>query len=184
MLKRFLVFTGAIVAAVIVPGSALATNGSDMSQARQGTAAYHDINVAGHAGYAEFRDAAGIACIDKPGVGGMGIHYLKGALAGDAVVDPANPELLVYAPRQDGTLRLAALEYVIFQSAWTGAGHSASVPPSLFGQNFELVKDETYPPDYTPNRYHLPAFWELHAWVWENNQAGMFEDWNTKVVCS
>jgi len=183
MRTRLLILTGAVVAAALIPGSALATSGSDMTRARQGTAAYHNLDKAKAAGYSQFTDAAGIACIDKPGTGGMGIHYLKGSLAGDAVVDPANPELLVYAPAPDGKLRLAALEYVIFQSAWTGAGHAADVPPTLFGQDFELVKDETYAPDYTQNRYHLPAFWELHAWVWENNRDGMFADWNPAVVC-
>jgi hypothetical protein len=23
----------------------------------------------------------------------------------------------------------------------------------------------------------------LHAWVWKNNPAGMFEDWNPTVTC-
>jgi hypothetical protein len=34
-----------------------------------------------------------------------------------------------------------------------------------------------------PNRYGLPAFWELHAWVWRHNPNGLFDDWNPRVSC-
>jgi len=33
------------------------------------------------------------------------------------------------------------------------------------------------------NRYGLPPFYELHAWLWKHNPAGMFDDWNPRVVC-
>ena len=35
----------------------------------------------------------------------------------------------------------------------------------------------------TPNRYGLPAFYELHVWAWEHNPNGNFADWNTTVSC-
>jgi hypothetical protein len=35
-----------------------------------------------------------------------------------------------------------------------------------------------------PNRYRLPAFYELHVWAWRHNPAGMFADWNPNVACS
>ena len=34
-----------------------------------------------------------------------------------------------------------------------------------------------------PNRYGVPTFYELHLWVWEHNQNGLFNDWNSKVSC-
>jgi hypothetical protein len=34
-----------------------------------------------------------------------------------------------------------------------------------------------------PNRYRLPAFYELHVWAWEDNPNGSFADWNTLVSC-
>ena len=34
-----------------------------------------------------------------------------------------------------------------------------------------------------PNRYGLPAFYELHVWAWEHNPNGSFADWNTQVSC-
>ncbi len=34
-----------------------------------------------------------------------------------------------------------------------------------------------------PNRYALPAFYELHVWAWEENPSGSFSDWNPRVSC-
>jgi hypothetical protein len=34
-----------------------------------------------------------------------------------------------------------------------------------------------------PNRFGLPAFYELHVWAWEDNPKGNFSDWNTHVTC-
>ena len=28
-----------------------------------------------------------------------------------------------------------------------------------------------------------PAFYLMHAWVWKDNPAGMFADWNPDVTC-
>jgi hypothetical protein len=140
----------------------------DLSKARAATAGYHHIDKAVAAGYAEFRDAQGIACIDNP-AGGMGIHYVKLSLV-DGVVNPAAPEALVYEPQRNGRLRLVAAEYIVPAAAWSG-----SEPPSLFGQEFELIG--------SPNRYGLDPFYELHAWLWKHNPSGMFEDWNPRVEC-
>jgi hypothetical protein len=105
--------------------------------------------------------------------GAMGIHFVNGAYVGTADVDPAKPEALVYEPEGNGKLRLVALEYVTFQAAWD-ATHSA--PPELFGQTFNFTP--------APNRYGLPAFYSLHAWIWKNNPAGMFAMWNPDVSCA
>jgi hypothetical protein len=104
----------------------------------------------------------------------MGIHYVNGSRI-DSVLDPARPEVLVYEPQPDGSMQLGALEYVIFASDWAGEG-----PPQLYGQDFEYMpgQDEAH-----PNRYGLPAFWELHAWVWKTNPDGVFADWNPRVTC-
>jgi hypothetical protein len=145
-----------------------------LRRARAATAAYRDVDTAHAAGYTLLKDAAGIACIDKPGVGAMGIHYVNGALVDDPAVKASTPEALVYEPQPDGQLRLVALEYVVLQSAWEHAGNED--PPSLFGQEFELVP--------SGNRYGLPPFYELHAWVWKDNPSGTFNDWNPEVSCA
>jgi len=45
----------------------------------------------------------------------------------------------------------------------------------LFGQQFDVTD--------AGNRYGLPAFYSLHAWVWKRNPAGTFAMWNPKVHC-
>jgi hypothetical protein len=144
-----------------------------VANARDATAIYNEPSAAVAAGYDLLTDGAGLACIDMPGTGGMGVHYVKGALVQTATVDPARPQALVYEPQSDGLLHLAAVEYVVFQSAWDAANPG---PPTLFGQKFALTPDG--------NRYGLPAFYSLHAWVWKDNPAGTFEPYNPRVRCA
>jgi hypothetical protein len=138
---------------------------------RAATAAYHNLGIAQAQGYAVLADTAGKTCIDEPGVGGMGVHYVNGDLVADPAIRAWQPEAVVYEPK-NGRLQLAAAEYVVIKSAWD-ANHSA--PPSLFGHEF-MVTD-------APNRYGLPAFYSLHVWAWDHNPAGTFEMWNPEVVC-
>jgi hypothetical protein len=173
MNTKYLLAFAALTLGALAPAATAATKPTGLSTARAGTADYHRLAVAEDHGYGLFTDAAGIACIDNPGAGAMGIHYVNGALAADAEVDAASPEALVYEPTRHGRFRLVALEYVVFQAAWD-AQHSA--PPSLFGQRFAAVSAE--------NRYGLPPFYELHAWVWKHNPRGMFDDWNPLVSCA
>jgi len=144
-----------------------------LSTARRATAGYHDISAAKADGFGELLDKNGIACIDNA-AGGMGIHYVLGSRVGDPAEDAATPEALIYEPQANGRLKLVGLEYVVLQSTWEDAGNTA--PPTLFGQTFELVA--------AGNRYGLPAFYELHAWIWKHNPSGMFEDWNPNVSCA
>jgi hypothetical protein len=71
---------------------------SELGDVRADTADYHS----GHPGYTLLRDAAGSACIDNPGQGGMGIHYVNGDLVGDGEVKATAPEALVYEPPPHG----------------------------------------------------------------------------------
>jgi hypothetical protein len=174
--RRRLALVAAVCAVVAVPMLAnLASADNEHSLAaitKAATARYHDLDVAKADGYALLPDAAGITCIDNQPVGGMGVHYAKSSLVGDPSIDPEHPEALVYAPNADGKLKLAALEYVVFKDAWD-ATHSS--PPSLFGRDFDLTP--------FPNRFGLPAFYSLHAWVWEPNSAGLLQPWNPRVHC-
>jgi hypothetical protein len=170
---RSLIAVGALALVVLIPTVTASAEPDGVSSARAGTATYHNIDTSAANGYGLFKDKNGIACIDNPGVGGMGIHYVNGTLVGDASVNAATPEALVYEPQANGQLNLVAVEYIVFQSAWD-AGNAN--PPSLFGQTFELV--------LSPNRYGIPAFYELHAWIWKHNPSGMFNDWNPLVSCA
>jgi hypothetical protein len=171
---KSLIVAAGLAVALLMPAVSAAANTNDASDARAGTARYHRLDAARAAGYDLLTDAAGIACIDNPGVGGMGIHYANGNLVGNPSVNAATPEALVYEPQPSGRLRLVAAEYVVLQSAWEAAGNSGV--PTLFGRSFELIP--------SPNRYGLPAFYELHAWIWKHNPRGMFDDWNPLVSCA
>ena len=83
-----------------------------------------------------------------------------------------HPEAMVYQPIPGHPLRLVAVEYVVFKAAWAKT-HTGR--PRLFGQTFMLSP--------AGNRFGLPAFYSLHAWIWKNNPAGMFEMWNPNVTC-
>ena len=169
MLRTILI--GAALAASVLTATASAA-ADDLAAARQATARYNALHQATAADYVEFRDAQGIACIAQPGEGTMGVHYVNGSLVTDGTVDATMPEALVYEPRDNGKLQLVALEYIVFQSAWDAAHAS---PPSLFGHEFHLLT--------SPNRYGLPPFYELHAWLWKPNPSGMFYEWNPNVSC-
>lgn len=147
-----------------------------LSALRNATARFHQIDAAAAAGYSvEVIDLAGIACIADPGgAGTMGIHFLNPALLDDSVSATA-PELLIYEPRSDGTLKLIAVEYLVLKSAWEAANGAGAAPPELFNEDFHLTP--------AGNRYGLPDFYELHAWVWKPNPSGMFFEWNPQVSC-
>ena len=179
----------ASTSAVLLMGQAVAAFACEQhaatsltAPARSDTAKYHSLTVAKKAGYSILADSAGITCIAEPQMGAMGVHYVKGDLVKNPAIDAAHPEALVYAPDRHGLLHLAALEYVVIKSDWNavqpslGAGsRDAAAPPMLFGQEFNFTD--------APNRYGLPPFYSLHAWVWKDNPAGTFEMWNPSVHC-
>ena len=175
-MKRVIAVAAALVAAISIPvvtGLASADDSHSLAAVTEAaTGRYHDLGAAKADGYALLPDAQGITCIDNQPVGGMGVHYAKGSLVGNPAIDPLHPEALVYAPNADGQLKLAALEYVVFKADWD-ATHSSR--PSLFGREFDLTP--------FPNRFGLPAFYSLHAWVWQPNSAGLLEPWNPRVHC-
>ena len=101
----------------------------------------------------------------------MGIHYAREELIGDGAIQVDQPELLVYEQR-GGRLRLLGVEYLVPAELWAATNPA---PPVLVGQHFQFVN--------TPNRYGLPAFYELHVWAWKHNSKGTFVDWNPAVSC-
>jgi hypothetical protein len=172
---RFAQIGAMLVVLALYTGSTLPASAHpsrDLARLRASTAQFHSIAVAEQHGYGLLTDTQGIACIDMPGMGGMGVHWANSALVGDPAVLPRHPEALVYAPGPGGTLRLAAVEYVVLKDAWD-ATHNH--PPKLFKHTFNLTD--------APNRFGLPPFYSLHVWVWKHNPAGTFEMWNPRVVC-
>src|SRR5678815_4041918 len=83
----------------LTAGVAGANHGSgrvSLGDVRAATARYNSLTVAKAHKYALLKDKDGIACIDNPGVGAMGVHYVNGGLVGTTEVNPLKPEALVY----------------------------------------------------------------------------------------
>jgi hypothetical protein len=164
---RRLLVGALLVVPLAVAGLAVAAGAFD--GAKSATARFHDLDTAMEAGYTvRVADLSGATCIASA-EGGMGVHMLKPSLV-DGTIDARNPELLVYEQKPHDRLKLVALEYLVLVSDWQGAG-----PPSLFGREFDLVP--------AGNRYGLPPFYALHAWIWKPNPSGILNAWNPRVHC-
>ncbi|MGH3496209.1 MAG: hypothetical protein ACRDP1_01925 [Nocardioidaceae bacterium] len=164
----------ALPVSALAPGATAATHRHQVAAAREATKKFHSLATAKKHGYALLTDKNGIACIAMPPMGAMGIHFANGGLVADPAIRLRHPEALVYAP-VNGHRRLVALEYVVLKQAWE-AVHGMNAPrPRLYGHRF----------NFTPagNRFGLPAFYSLHAWIWKHNPAGMFKMWNPNVHC-
>lgn len=146
----------AVALASLATGVTVASaGGSDHEprDVRTATARFHSVTQAEQAGYTLFAD-----CFESAD-GGMGQHYVSNDLLDDqGAVDATTPEALVYEVRGD-RLKLVAVEYIVYQADVSG-------PPSLFGQPF----------------HEFGPFFVLHAWIWRDNLAGTFTDWNRDVL--
>lgn len=129
-------------------------------------AAYPDPAAAVAAGW-----MLATGCVSGPQGGAMGFHYVHPELVDDDELDPRRPEALIYEQR-NGRTAIAGAEFIVVASVWD-ALHSA--PPVLQGQHFQFVD--------SPNRYGLPAFYELHVWAIRPNPTGAFADWHPHVTC-
>ncbi len=104
----------------------------------------------------------------KPG--GMGVHFLNPQLIGP-VPDSTRPPVLIYEPAGD-KLRLVAAEWFIPLA--TGVKERRK----LFGQSFHGPM-EGHPPVQPKELHH----YDLHAWLFKTNPAGMFNPTNPAVKC-
>ena len=133
---------------------------------RTATEPFKNVEAGKAASYGLFH-----GCVSGPQEGAMGVHLVNGSLVGDGALDLMRPEALMYEVR-NGQYELLGVEYVVIADAWHA--HSEA-PPVLMGQLFQYVG--------SPNRYVIPAFYELHVWAWRANPSGTFVDWNPTVSC-
>jgi hypothetical protein len=148
----------------------------ELAQVRRATARFHRVDAAVAAGYQlGWVNGAGKLivdiCVAHPTMGAMGYHYFNAELMADDEVNALEPEVLVYAPDGKGGLKLAAVEWVARSAQSNPPGVSEA--PSVLGMDLHILVP---PPG--------PAFYLKHAWVWDDNPAGMFADWNPEVSCT
>lgn len=114
-----------------------------------------------------------LGCVSGPDAGAMGVHFVNSTLLNDGVLDPSAPEALIYEFK-DGVGRLVGVEYIVLADVWH-LTHAENDPPVLEGHLLNFYD--------SPNRFGLPAFYELHVWAWRDNPNGAFVDWNPRVSC-
>ena len=137
----------------------------DLATLYAAVVAFADVEAASAAGYGP---ASG--CMTSE-LGAQGIHFARGELMAEPIVIADEPQLLMYEPAADGSLRFLGVEYLVFQQAWHDAGHIER--PVLFGQTFDLNETLLDEP-----------FYLLHVWIGQFNPSGVFANWNPLVDCT
>lgn len=176
--RRLVTLIGAASLALTVPGVAAAQMpklSPQLDSVRTALNKYQDPIMAVHDGY-----LSTISCIEftKPftemgkqiPAGGMGVHLLNMGTIGPTL-DPAKPQVLIYEPKGD-KLVLVAAEWFMPAQMVTGAA------PTIFGQTL-LGPMEGHPPIMPPEMHH----YDLHVWLWKDNPAGVFSPTNPAVSC-
>ncbi|CAN5689910.1 hypothetical protein BH23CHL2_BH23CHL2_31810 [soil metagenome] len=159
------VVPGALGAELLgVPGVADPSVASMLAQVQRSVARFGDLEVAQAAGWGLVDGLD--HCFTNPGVGDMGIHYINTDLL-DTSLSPLTPEAMVYHHDEDGQLSLGAVEWIVPAEAWDAEGHDG--PPEVMGHAFHLNE--------------ALGVYVLHAWIFNENPAGVFEDWNPNVHC-
>jgi hypothetical protein len=173
MRGRFMFGAAALLALAAILVSAALTSGANASPpdaikaAKAAAARYHSVEQAEAAGY-----VLASPCVASP-EGAMGFHYENPALMADDAIDPASPEILVYAAKANGRLALVAVEY--WKEDADGSLATAGDRPSVVGQPFDGPM-----PGHSPV---MPVHYDLHVWLYESNESGLFAPFNPGVSC-
>ena len=142
----------------------------DLARVRRATAKYHDVNVALADGFIQTP-----ACVQEPGLGGMGIHFINPARLMDPAINLLEPEILLYVQTEAG-MKLVAVEYFYGIGAPNSPIPNPAPPaPIIFGRPLDGPMDAHEPGQ--------PPHYDLHVWVWQANPAGMFAPFNPNVEC-
>lgn len=156
------VATTALLMVGLAPGTANAHGGGsdrlDVEELieilEESTEDFRNVKKAEKAGY---HPEGG--CVEMPGVGAMGIHYVNHDLV-DGVIDPKAPEVLVYMPDDRGRLHLGAVEFLTV---------GLKKAPSIAGIPFDVGP-------FAGNH-------SLHAWIYTENPKGTFVGFNPAISC-
>ena len=134
---------------------------------RDSTERFKDVAVAQAEGY-----GLQFGCVSGADWGAMGLHYVNFPLVMDGELDATRPEIVIYEPARNGSVRLIGADYLVLADAWH-ATHTAA--PELEGQLLHYFE--------APNRFGLPAFYTLHVWAWKENPTDTFVNWHSNVSC-
>lgn len=150
-----------------------------LARAKAATAQYHNEAKALEDGF-----ISTFHCVEAPGLGAMGIHYINPLRMMDTSVDASRPEALLFIRQNDGKMRLVGLEYVApvmsNGAPWFGGANNPppvidNPAPTLFGRSFDGPM-----PGHGPGE---PWHYDLHVWAWRDNPRGLFFPFNPKLSC-
>jgi hypothetical protein len=196
-MKAMIGATALAVAMSLCAPAALANDKGEPSleEVRTLTAKYQDVSVALAESYV--RDPTNMCdTADMMGrpkeLGAMGIHFFRPDLLG--ISGPPNPRvsgtgthtdfrkpsILIYEPQADGSLKLVAVENLVFDKAWKAAGKGDW--PSFQGQPYNAMADD---PATSVDEAHLfEPHHDLHVWLYRENPNGLFAQFNPRVNCA
>lgn len=132
-------------------GTTQPANVTQLETARAATEKYQDLSRALADGYVDAKIV----------MQGMGHHYLNASLLDDKF-EPDKPEILVYAP-ENGRMKLVAVEYAV------PLDKVASAPEGFAGSTDAWSANTKY------------GLWTLHAWLYQDNPAGVFNATNQRI---
>jgi hypothetical protein len=166
-----------------------------LAEVRTATERFQDVSVALAEGY--IRDPFNICetadMMGKPAsLGAMGVHYFRPDMLGITAppsprvdgtgthTDFLKPAILIYEPQADGSMKLVAVENLVFARAWQERGHSA--PPTFHGIAYDSMTDDPRTPIDEAHMF-MPHF-DRHVWIHRDNPNGVFAQFNPAVSCA
>jgi hypothetical protein len=166
-----------------------------LDEVRALAARYQDVDVALAEGYV--RDPSDLCdtadMMGRPaGLGAMGVHYFRPDMLG--ITAPPNPRvdgtgthtdfrkpaILIYEPQADGSMKLVAVENLVFQKSWHAAGNAK--PPSFHGVEYDNMQDD--PATKVDEAHMFEPHYDRHVWLFRDNPNGVFAQFNPKVSCA
>lgn len=192
MRLRTLIGTVALTLTAVPAAAQLGVPAPELAAIRAATEKYTDVEAAIADGYVLPMEMCVMSEDEgQPGqLGGMGLHYIRPDLLGITAQEPLvagtgthtdfmQPSVLVYQPMPDGSLRLVAIENLVWAEAWHAAGHTAA--PAFHGFQYYYMHDN--PETEVDEAHGFEPHYELHWWLYKANPSGAFAPFNPRVSC-
>ena len=200
MRSKYVYAIGAAIAAVgfvaiAAPNTVAAQDvAAEIEKVRLATEKYSDVKIALAEGYVPAPPGDCVTAAKEglpPEWGSMGIHYINPKMlkitgtepkvAGESThTDFLKPSILIYEPRADGTLKLVAVENLVFLHAWQRAGNQAV--PSFAGQSYHTMADIAG--TEADEAHHFEPHYDQHIYFAKSaNPSDQLKQFSPSVTC-